>query len=301
MDIVARLAIGADQAGVDEIYVVKDPFRISTTALEWLNLRAEVHVLEIKYRHDETDTVQAIEAMLQQGVAAVAALGGDGTHRVIARTAPDTTLIALSTGTNNVFPIQVEPTIAGLVVGFAAEGLIADDRLKPRCKVLHIDCSTGSEDVALIDVVVLKDDFIGNLRPYDPEKIEQLVMTTALPDAIGMSPIGGLVSPVEKNDPYGLHVQAGHGTALRAPIAPGYFREVNIRSATQIRYEQPIEVSGACILALDGDRMHRLNVGDRAVVRMRRDGPYMLDVPNIMRAMARTGKLPTYLNSEPAD
>ncbi|GIS97399.1 MAG: hypothetical protein CM1200mP24_06830 [Gammaproteobacteria bacterium] len=46
-DMVARVAAGADSAGVEEIYVVKEPFRIASMALEWMKLNAKV--IELMY------------------------------------------------------------------------------------------------------------------------------------------------------------------------------------------------------------------------------------------------------------
>ncbi|MYE12102.1 MAG: hypothetical protein F4X99_10660 [Gammaproteobacteria bacterium] len=121
-DIVARVAAGADAAGVRDIYVTAEPFRIASMALSLLPLSARVHVLRTELRHDARDTEAAVAAFLDAGVETVVTLGGDGTNRAFARAARDVNLIPLSTGTNNVFPTLVEPTIAGMVAGLAARG-----------------------------------------------------------------------------------------------------------------------------------------------------------------------------------
>jgi predicted polyphosphate/ATP-dependent NAD kinase len=51
-----------------------------------------------------TDTVGAVERMAAARVSAIVVLGGDGTHRLVAATCGQIPLMALSTGTNNVFP-----------------------------------------------------------------------------------------------------------------------------------------------------------------------------------------------------
>ena len=51
-DIVARIAAGADSAGVSDIYVMREPFRIAQLALEHMQLDAAVHVLDIPIKND---------------------------------------------------------------------------------------------------------------------------------------------------------------------------------------------------------------------------------------------------------
>ena len=52
--------------------------------------------------------------MCDREVAAIVVLGGDGTHRVVAKACGDTPICAISTGTNNAFPDLRETTVAGL-------------------------------------------------------------------------------------------------------------------------------------------------------------------------------------------
>ena len=63
--------------------------------------------------------------MVERGVALIAVLGGDGTHKAVAAEVGDV-LLALSTGTNNAFPELREATGAGL-----AGGLCASNRVPP--------------------------------------------------------------------------------------------------------------------------------------------------------------------------
>lgn len=285
MDMIARVAVGADRVGVDELCIFDEPFRISTQALAWVELKAKVRVFKLNLKHNKEDTEQAMSILMQEGVDTVVALGGDGTHRVIVRRAPHITLVPLSTGTNNVFPISVEPTIAGMAAALAARGELPADKLdiSPPCKVLHVDMSDGTSDLALIDAVLLVDDFVGNFMPYDSHKIKDMVLSCALPDAIGMSPIGGLVNVVEKSDDFGLYLKLGAGHEFHAPISPGYFQPVSTQSATKLELDQTVSLRGPGVVALDGDREHRLKDGESAKVTLRRDGCNVLDVSATMR------------------
>ena len=288
-DIVARVAAGADSVGVSDIYVTAEPFRIASMALSLLPLSARVHVLRTELRHDARDTEAAVAAFLAAGIGTVVTLGGDGTNRALARAARDVNLIPLSTGTNNVFPTLAEPTIAGMVAGLAARGAL--DARRERCKLLHVRFSDGVTDLGLVDAALLEGDFVGNLLPFDAGKLGRLLLTRAEPDAIGMSPIGGLVEVVDAKDDAGLLVEVGPGRPVNAPLSPGLFERVEIAGVTRIPFDTPVMFRGEGVLALDGDRDHWLRGGRSATVSIRRDGPWVIDVPAAMRWAVRNGLL----------
>jgi hypothetical protein len=295
-DIVARVAAGADALGATDIYVTREPFRIASAALEHMTLKARVHVLEPAVRNTAEDTETAVHAFLDAGCHTLVSLGGDGTNRAIVRAlgsrAGEVHLIPLSTGTNNVFPVLAEPTIAGMVAALQAAGVLAEPRLKQRAKVLHVG-GTGRNgrpvrDLGLIDGVLLRNDHVGNLLPFDAERIDRIVLTRAEPDAVGMSPIGGLLQVVEAADDAGLLVQMGKGLRFPAPLSPGLFRQVEVASVNRIAFDVAIPFPGPGVLALDGDRDHKISEGAALHLTVRRDGPWVLDIPAAMRwAVAR--------------
>ncbi len=86
-------------------------------ALQNMPLKAQVHIVEHALANDASDTERSMAAFLEAGCRTFVSLGGDGTNRAIVRAAPDIDLIPLSTGTNNVFPVLNEPTVAGMVAG----------------------------------------------------------------------------------------------------------------------------------------------------------------------------------------
>jgi predicted polyphosphate/ATP-dependent NAD kinase len=47
-------------------------------------------------------------------VGAIVTLGGDGTNLAVSAACSDVPLVAISTGTNNVFPTMIDGTIAGI-------------------------------------------------------------------------------------------------------------------------------------------------------------------------------------------
>lgn len=289
-DLVARIAAGADAMGATDIYVTREPFRIASAALEQMTLNARVHVLEFKLRSDASDTETAVHRFLAEGVRTIVSLGGDGTNRAMVRASCDYHLIPLSTGTNNVFPELVEPTIAGMVAALQARGQLPE-RLSRRAKVLHVRSPRGN-DVGLIDAVLLERDHVGNLLPFDAGRLKQILLTRAEPDAIGMSPIGGLIQPVYADDDGGLLVHMGPGGyELEAPLSPGAFQSVQVKSVTPIQMGVAVPFRGKGVLALDGDRDHRLEIHESAVVEIRRDGPMIIDVRASMRHAVAEGMI----------
>lgn len=288
-DIVARIAAGADSVGVSDIYVMREPFRIAELALEHMQLDATVHVLDASVKNDWRDTQHAIHRFTEIGCQTIVSLGGDGTNRAIVKCASEIDLIPLSTGTNNVFPLSVEPTVAGIVAGLNAVGKITENNLKSRSKVIHIE-SAGVQDIALIDLVLLNDDQLGSLLPFKANNIRKLLLTRAEPASIGMSPIGGFVDPVYEDDDEGLLVNlSGSGRSFRAPLSPGLFGEVSVDSAERIKMDSRVLFEGPGILAMDGDREIQLSLGQTASATIRRDGPLVLKVDKAMRWAASNG------------
>ena len=72
--------------------------------------------------------------MWKAQVGAVVVLGGDGTCRDVAIGWPDAPLIAISTGTNNVFPSTVDGTTAGVAAGLVATGAVPVDTVGRQAK-----------------------------------------------------------------------------------------------------------------------------------------------------------------------
>lgn len=201
-DIVARIAAGADAFGARTLHVAREPFRIAAAALENMTLNAQLNIIENAVSNTAADTENTIRAFLQAGCRVIVSLGGDGTNRAIVRelgragdAGAGVSLIALSTGTNNVFPTMAEPTIAGMVAALAARGDLLGSGAHHRAKVLHVSGKPANEkahplpDVGLIDAVILRRDHVGNMLPFDPERIDRLLLTRAEPGAVGMSPI----------------------------------------------------------------------------------------------------------------
>ena len=297
---ITRAVVGAIAAGADHIVVVNEPRRISTGAVENLTLDAHFTYLDVEITHNAAETVSAVEQMKALDCKALIVLGGDGTNRIVAKAWPDAPIVPISTGTNNVFPLMVEATLGGMAAGLVASGrLPLEDAGRP-AKVVRVDVDGEPEDIALIDAVFLINDIIGNAMPYESDSIRHIILARAEPASVGISPVGGLLCPSSAEDEFGVEVQCcDHGEAgthLLAPISPGLFRSLHIRSAERIELGEPVEITGPGILAFDGDRERVLEPGQKAYIRVERNGPHVIDVHKSLQLAAQRGLLTGHMH-----
>ena len=113
----------------------------------------------------EEDSTIAAQLMKDQGVPCVAVLGGDGTNRAVTKGWMDIPVIPISTGTNNAFPVFIEPTVAGTALGPRQELL---KMYQISQNLIHIADNEGDIDLALIDAVAV-DDNHWVIRVFDPQ------------------------------------------------------------------------------------------------------------------------------------
>ncbi|MBW2229792.1 MAG: NAD(+)/NADH kinase [Deltaproteobacteria bacterium] len=290
---VERILVGAAAAGVERVILVHDSFRIAQAAVEAIGVDLEIDLRNIGASCKPHDTRNAVELMREAGCGALAVLGGDGTSRVVADTWSEAPILPLSTGTNNVFPFMLEATIAGAAAGLVAAGRVPIGEAAERAKLVRIRIEDQKDDLALIDAVHMVDDSTGNLLPFDPRCMRTLVLSRAIPSAVGMSPVGGLLEPCSAADDWGVVVDCvapeADGRTLLAPISPGLYRSVRVTGFRRIALGEPIAVEGPGLLAFDGDRERRLEPGQRAWLSVERDGPFVIDADATLRGAAERG------------
>ncbi|HHY93272.1 MAG TPA: ATP-NAD kinase, partial [Firmicutes bacterium] len=234
VSIVRRILLGLEAAGVDEVLIMPDTYGIGQRALDGLGqrrLRLRVSFLEMEIGHGGADSTLAARLLREAGVGAIVVLGGDGTCRAVAKACGAVPLVPVSTGTNNVFPVMVEGTVAGLAAGAVATGC---SRAVRRAKKLDISGPEGWRDLALVDAVVTNDTFVASRALWDMERVQAIVCTRCEPHTIGLSAVGGCVAPVRPEEPAGLYLELGtpaerEGEAVLAPVAPGLFAPVRVR------------------------------------------------------------------------
>jgi predicted polyphosphate/ATP-dependent NAD kinase len=244
-------------------------------------------------RQNAQDTVEAVRRMVTAGARVIVCLGGDGTARVAASAAGSVPLLALSTGTNNVFPAVREATIAGLAAGLVATGAVPADGVASPAKLLEVRAGDRVE-TALVDVAVSAERHVGARAVWDPATVSQLFCAFAEPDAIGLSSILGQLFPVARHEPYGVVARLAPGAARQvlAPIAPGLVVLVGVGEVGRMDPGSVYPVSArAGVIAVDGERELTFEPDSRPTVRLRADGPRCVDVPAVLAASARLGLL----------
>jgi predicted polyphosphate/ATP-dependent NAD kinase len=290
--IVRRVLVGLVAAGADEVAYLDDRHGIVRTALEDERAPLRSTAVAATEMANALDTISAARALKDVGCDVVITLGGDGTNRAFALGWRDAPLIPMSTGTNNVFPMLVEATIAGAAAGLIASGKISIDEVSTQHKAIEVTIEGEREDLALIDAVLSNERFVGARALLAPEQWQIALLTRADPAAVGMTAIGGLLTPLGDQDEHGLLLELGgedSGDRVNAPIAPGYYREVAVRTNRLFNFGEEVTVQGPGVLAFDGERERVLKPGQHATFRLSRSGPVVVDVEKTLHLAAEKG------------
>lgn len=289
--VVRRVIAAAAEAGADRVWLAGDPNRLAERAAQGLGVEVEIVPGELTgSRHD---TISAAAHMSTLDVGAVVVLGGDGTHRDAAKGWPQLPLVAISTGTNNVFPSTIDGTSAGMAAGLVASGTIAlHEVARPakRIDMVLVDDAhpDGVHDLALVDLALVAASFTGARAVTDPHSLRWVVAAIAPPASTGMASIAGRVHPVGRFEPVGVFVALGPGgRRVRVPLAPGAFASVEVSEVLPLLPGERHELPGVGVLAFDGERDRRVGEDARLTVWIDLDGPMMIDVEATLHLAAQ--------------
>ncbi|MFC3057500.1 ATP-NAD kinase family protein [Paenirhodobacter populi] len=298
-NIVLRMMAGLAATGVDEVVVMPENggirFHLERIIQRELRLGhmsfPQLRYLDMPVTATAGDSARAARMMAEGGVAAIVVLGGDGTNRVVVGACGGVPVAGVSTGTNNAFPELREPTITGLAVGLAATGQVPPTTAFRPNKWLEVALNDRRE-IALVDVAVVEDRFVGTRAIWKTNGFRDLFVTFGLPQAIGMSAIAGLLDPVDRAAPEGRHIRLSPDAPRRllAPIAPGLIDRVGIAGIETMRpgaAHRPSIPAGA--LAFDGERELIFTESDEVSVRLVPDAFRTIDVPACMAHAALAG------------
>jgi predicted polyphosphate/ATP-dependent NAD kinase len=288
--IVRRAVIGAIAAGARRFVYMSDSHGIVKQSIAETTIPRGVRfeALPSSGTASAMDTIVAAEQMAQKDCAVVLVLGGDGTNRAFVRGWRDATLVSLSTGTNNVFPVMAEATVAGMALGLIAAGKVASRLVATQAKVIDVDIEAEEQDIALIDAVITRDAFIGAKALLDPSQLKEALLCRAEPAAVGITSLGGLVRPVSDKDDFGLHLTfTKGGRQLLAPMGPGMFAKVEIGKTRLVKFDQAVKAQGPSVIALDGERERVIAPGQRIEMRISRRGPWVVDLAATLQRAAK--------------
>lgn len=280
---ICRALVGLGAMGVGRVLVMPERLNLGSRARASLDTRGDVptiEILEMPVTNEAEDSERAASLLHRAGAGCILVLGGDGTMRAVSKGAGDTPLLPLSTGTNNVLPSNVEETVAGLVAGAVAKGLLPRREIALRHKWLEVRINETFRDRALVDVAILRGCFIGSRAVWNVENVQQIVVTRASMNNTGLSAIAGVVCPIPPKRPQGatLSLSPRAERHILAPIAPGLICPVGIASFHVLDAGDTVSIDAgeSLVLALDGEREFAVQKGDRISITLHTDGPWIV-------------------------
>jgi predicted polyphosphate/ATP-dependent NAD kinase len=297
INLVLRLLGSLAALGLEEAWMLPDRVGIARSVRDTAEQERKhspgklprVRLLEMAISDTVEDTWQAVALLRQKGVKAIAVLGGDGTHRAVARDCGDTPLATLSTGTNNAFPSPREATSTGLALGLFVAGRVPEQIALKRNKLLHVWHGERHE-IALVDVAVTRQRFLGARAVWRPSDLSRLFVTFGQPHAIGLSAIAGFALPIGRYEPRGAQLVFGGERKLLVPLGPGLVEAVALESAAPLLpSERTVLPEEAGTIALDGEREIVFQSGEQVTVELDLGGPYTIDTEAILAYAAQHG------------
>lgn len=287
--ILRRLLAGVAAIDTPQVHYLPGPHRLVEEALEPLQSLLPAHPLPIDLTDSALDTRAAARLLRERGAGAVVVLGGDGTCRAAAAAWPQIPVLPLSTGTNNVFPLTCEPTVAGIAAALVATGRVPlqDAARQHPCVLVEVDDETP--DLALVDAALVTDRFSGARAVWKPAELAAALLLRSDPAVTGLAAIGGMLGLPEPAAGALALEFGGPGHTVRVPLAPGLVAPLAVRTHRPIAFGEPIEWYGPGILALDGERERRLLPGQRARLLPCSRGPFVLEPGRILRQAAAAG------------
>ena len=291
VNILRRVFAGLEAAGVERVVAMPDVNMLCMAARDGASAGMDFQLLEMDIFNEEEDSTRAAEIMADMEVGCLVTLGGDGTNRAVARGAGTVPLVAISTGTNNVFPSATEGTVAGLAAAVVARRLVDTRAVTLRPAVLEVQIDRSTTDIALVDVAVSRERFVGARAIWDMDTLHEVFLARAEPASIGLSAIGAALPTQSQDGSTGLHLRLGPGgISVVAPVAPGLVRAVPVSEWSPLQIDVPAEVGlTPCILALDGERSMTVRRDQAAQVCLRESGPRVVDPKAAIREASRAG------------
>jgi predicted polyphosphate/ATP-dependent NAD kinase len=302
INIVERIVLGAQALGVKKIYIMPDSYNMGYRVEDKLKgckeLRCEINVINMQIFDSMEDTVKAAKYMENcDDIKCIVTLGGDGTNRAVAKSVKDTPIITVSTGTNNVYPEMLEGTIVGMAAAAVASEEFNKEEFVLKDKLIEIYKDDKLIDIALIDAVISTDVFIGSKAIWDMDKIKKILVTRSHPASIGFSSLVGCKKIIYPWDDYGACIDIDiNGGNIKAPVAAGVIESISVSEPVILEldygYEYMTEDRGT--VALDGEREIEFSKGQKFIFKIRRTGPYHVDVKKALEIAQLKGFFTEY-------
>lgn len=295
-NIVERIILGAQALGVDRVYIMADFHKMGDRVKRDLTisreLKCEIVVLDMINFNSMKDTLNATEILEKNNVGCIVTLGGDGTNRAVAKALKDTPIITISTGTNNVYPVMLEGTIAGMAAAAVASNRFDKSVYSLKDKRIEIYKDNQLIDIALVDAVISNDAFIGSKAIWEMESIEKIFVTRSHPASIGFSSVVGCKKTIVPEDDFGAYINVNtNGSTVLAPVAAGVLEPIAIDEPVIIGFDDEFVyiANDSGTIALDGEREIEFSKGQSFTFKINRNGPYHVDVVKALQTAQKNG------------
>ena len=284
---ILKLYAGLVAYGIKKVYVMPDYSDISRRAREQYSEKIETILINTNILDAEETTIRAAKKMEANKVGCIIVFGGDGTCRLVSKHINTTPILPVSTGTNNLFPLNLE----GTVVGIAAAKFCLLKNIKKYCtreKKLEIYDGNNLIDSSLVDVVITKTPYIGSRAIWDIKNIDELFIAKISHEGIGFSSIGYSLLKKDLDFNKGIHITLGENDynnpqKIMSAIAPGKIEEIEIQGWKEFDNNNEIGVKlSSGTVALDGERTIEFSSSQKISVKLNIEGPYCLKVKEIL-------------------
>jgi len=291
VNILKSILVGLNAVGIRRVVAMPDSGMLCRRAEDGLDLSLEVEELDMIAFNEEKDSTNAAKMMSEMGVACLITLGGDGTNRAVVKGSRSVPIVPVSTGTNNVFPRLEEGTVVGMAAGLVSRNMVDIERVSTINNVLEVVQKDTISELALIDIAVSKERFIGARAIWDIDTIHELFLSEFLPGSIGLSSIGAQLGYTGRGKCLGMHLKIGYGgIEVLAPIAPGKVVHVPVKEWRILKVGERVElIPRPCTVALDGERSFSLQTCQEAYISLSDQGPQVVSTVAVMREAANQG------------
>jgi hypothetical protein len=296
----SAIAVLEGATGVDapiEFLVMPDNRGLAADVVDEAPEGVEASLLDIPITATRKDTRTAA-AVLEDRADVVVAFGGDGTTRDVATAVDETPVAAISTGTNNVVPTNVDGTVAGLGAALLATGAVdaADATNRHRTVRGRVESDDETRTIQGIAALSIVDQpFTGTRAILHGADVMGCVVSRASSATTGVTGIAGAVAHVS---PYtdgglGLRLDDPETTpqSATAVTLPGVVERVGIAESRGLDPDESVtfEVTDGVVSA-DGER--ELEVAEGTVhLWPTTDGPRLVDFANLFDAATADGVL----------
>lgn len=293
VNIIRRVLLGLEATGLTDVLYMPDYYHSIEKAINAIKLSFTPRQLDMDMLGTQADSTLAGQLMAEAGVACIITLGGDGTNRAVVKGNSSVPILPISTGTNNVFPFMVEGTLAGIAAGFFAQGIVPVEDVAQKTNRLDILIDGKFADLALVDIAVSDDAFIGSRAIWDIHKVREIFLSRAMASTMGLSAVGGALNCRKMDRQYGMHIiladaEDDLSMEVVAPIAPGLVSKVKIQQFSLLEDGSEIRINHIpSVLALDGEREIEVGINDEVIIRFSRQGPLVINVNRALQVASQ--------------